>query len=302
MKLGIYANLQKPSVPAVAYELIQWLEANGIDYILDKALLEHIPPGKRKRKSASAGRVAKNCDVLITFGGDGTMLSAAHLVGGAGTPILGINTGRLGFMTEADTHELTGTMELLLSGKYSIEQRMTLRAEIQSGAQGSHRMYALNDIILDKGSYSRTITFAVRINGEYFHTYVADGVIISTPTGSTAYSLSAGGPILVPYLSAVVISPICPHSLSVRPIVIPSDSRIHIELISGSKGSSLFADGQFGAPFPTGTKARIVRGDYNVRLVQCRRKNFYETLRAKFNWGYRSDMDSELKKKDGRAR
>ena len=159
-------------------------------------------------------------------------------------------------------------------------------------------MRALNDIILDKGSYSRTITFEVHINAEYFHTYVADGMIIATPTGSTAYSLSAGGPILVPNLRALVIAPICPHSLSVRPVVIPSDSEILIELKSGLKGTSLFADGQFGLPFPPGTKARVIQGAYNVRLVHCRQKSFYETLRSKFSWGYRSDMESELKKKN----
>ncbi len=302
MRLGIYANLQKPAVPAAAYELIRWLEENAIDYVMDSALLEHIPSKNRKRKAETPDRVARNCDVLITFGGDGTMLAAAHLVGGAETPILGINTGRLGFLTEADTHETIRTMRLLLAGKYTVEERMTLEAEIGVGKNRMRRMYALNDIILDKGSYSRTITFTVHINNEYFHTYVADGVIISTPTGSTAYSLSAGGPILVPNLDAVVISPICPHSLSVRPVVIPADSEILIELKTGIKGTSLFADGQLGAPFPRGTKARVIRGDYNVRLVHCRQKSFYQTLRAKFNWGYRSDMESESKKNNGRKR
>lgn len=296
MKFGIYANLQKPAVPAAVAELIAWLEEHDIAFVMDSALLGYIPSKNRRRKTASPGKIARNCDVLITFGGDGTMLAAAHLVGNARTPILGINTGRLGFLTEADTHEVIQIVRLLLDGKYSIEERLTLKAEIRRKSGGKKRLCALNDIILDKGSYSRTITFEVHINNEYFHTYVADGLIISTPTGSTAYSLSAGGPLLVPNLGAVVISPICPHSLSVRPVVIPCESEIRLELKTGLRDTSLFADGQLAAPFPPGTKARIVRGDYNVRLVHCMHRSFFETLRSKFNWGYRSDMESELKR------
>ena len=159
MKLGIYANLQKPSVPAAAYELIKWLEENNVDYVMDIALLGHIPQKNRKRRAEPPEDVARNCDVLVTFGGDGTMLSAAHLVGSARTPILGINTGRLGFLTEADTHEAVNTMRLLLAGNYTIEERMTLEAEIGVNSVKARRMSALNDIILYKGSYSRTITF-----------------------------------------------------------------------------------------------------------------------------------------------
>ena len=291
MKFGIFGNLDKPQVPPAVRKLAEWFERAGVSYVIEEDLVNLLDDSRWSDKAVPAAEIAQKCEMLITFGGDGTILSAAHLVGSARVPILGVNTGRLGFLTETDTENLFTILERLVNGEYVVEERMTLAAEISYDGSPQKRMNALNDVILDKGSFSRTITFDVHIGKEHFHTYVADGVIISTPTGSTAYSLSAGGPILVPTIDGIIISPICPHSLAARPVVIPADSEIFIELKVDQKGTCFFADGQFGAPFPAGSKARIAKGNYTVQLVHCSQRSFYELLRTKFKWGFRSNME-----------
>lgn len=299
MTFGIVGNLDKPLVVPAVRKLVVWFEKQGIPYSIDREITRLIKPSGWKKKSATAKIVAQNCDVLLAFGGDGTILSAAQLVGRAQVPILGVNTGRLGFLTETDTDELFEILPSIIAGKFSVESRMTLEAGILHNKKHLARLTALNDIILDKGSYARTITIEVHIGKEYLQTCVADGLIISTPTGSTAYSLSAGGPILEPTIDGIIIAPICPHSLSARPVVLPGDSQICIRSKSKQKGSFLFADGQFGARFPHGATARITRGNHTIQLVHCHQRSFYELLRTKLNWGFRSDIDNERRNDSG---
>lgn len=299
MTFGIIGNLNKPQVVPAVRKLVVWFERQGITYIVDREIARLVKPSKWNKKAATAKTVSRNCDLLLAFGGDGTILSAAQLVGDARVPILGVNTGHLGFLTETDTDELFKILPDLVEGKFSVEDRMTLEAVIIHTKKTSTRLTALNDIILDKGSYARTITIEVHIGKEYLQTCVADGLIISTPTGSTAYSLSAGGPILEPTINGIIIAPICPHSLSARPVVLPGESEIFIRSESKQKGDFLFADGQFGARFPQGATARITRGTSTIQLAHFHRRSFYELLRTKLNWGFRSDIDNKRRKNNG---
>lgn len=227
-------------------------------------------------------------DLLLTLGGDGTLLRGARLVAPYHTPVLGVNFGYLGFLTSIHPPELEGSLERLLAGDYWLDRRLTLEARVvENGRQRGSPYVALNDAVLHKGGFARAIRLAVYVGEEQEEvgTYNADGIILSTPTGSTAYSLSAGGPIVVPTVDCILATPICPHTLAVRPLVVPATMTITIEVVSPSEELILTIDGQEGEGLKTGARLVVRRGEATVPLVRFPGQSFLATLRRKLHWG-----------------
>jgi NAD+ kinase len=226
-------------------------------------------------------------DALITFGGDGTLLRGARLLGGRETPILGVNLGRVGFLTTATRESLEPALEALVTGKFEIERRQALRAAIRDpeGETRSTQM-AVNDVTVHKGGVARVIRVNVFIQGDNVGPYSADGIIVATPTGSTAYSLSAGGPIVVPGVEAIIVTPIAAHTLAVRPLVVPATYRIVIEPIAGWSDDLLVSfDGQTGTTLAPGESVDVSRADHRVCLIRLGDDGFFGRMRQKLHWG-----------------
>ena len=282
MVLGIICNTGKPECRSTLPEFLTWLKQLGAHFIADESLLEYLadlPAEYYPREE-----IAKHCNVVLSFGGDGTMLSTARAVGPAETPILGLNFGRLGYLTEISPEELKDRFKDFLAGRYSIETRMLLEVDVEHNGE-SNKYYALNDIVLDKGIITRIIRLRINIDGEFFNTYSADGLIISTPTGSTGYSLSAGGPILEPTMKGIVINPICPHTLAHRPVVITADKTIEVETDPERQSQVFVCDGFTEQKIGPGAKIIIKRSERVVKLVRMKGSFFYSVLREKLNWG-----------------
>ncbi|MEP7227519.1 MAG: NAD(+)/NADH kinase, partial [Gemmatimonadales bacterium] len=226
-------------------------------------------------------------DALITFGGDGTLLRGARLLGGRETPILGVNLGRVGFLTTATRESLEPALESLVTGKFEIERRQALRAAIRDpeGETRSTQM-AMNDVTVHKGGVARVIRVNVFIQGDNVGPYSADGIIVATPTGSTAYSLSAGGPIVVPGVEAIIVTPIAAHTLAVRPLVVPATYRIVVEPIAGWSDDLLVSfDGQTGTTLAPGESVDVSRADHRVCLIRLGGDGFFGRMRQKLHWG-----------------
>jgi NAD+ kinase len=286
LKFGIVGKVIREKDTQIVIRLFEWMEKEGITFLVENSLIEKIGNGKFSDKGIDSLELVKKSDMILVLGGDGGILSTAKIVGKEMVPILGVNTGKLGFLAEIDINELIDNIKILLEKKFHIEKRMILVATTTPD-NSNKKIYGLNDIVINKGSYSRTIILEIFIENKYFNTYTADGVIIATPTGSTAYSLSAGGPILSPDLDGIIINPICPHSLAERPVVISANSAISIKLKSDIDHVDIFSDGQIGFNLKLGQILEVRKGDYTVNLVHCSKKSFYDILRTKLNWGRR---------------
>lgn len=224
-------------------------------------------------------------DLLITLGGDGTLLRGARIVARNQTPVVGINLGHLGFLTSVAPEDLEEYLEQLFAGDYWIDERFTLEAsvELPDGTPGASFL-ALNDAVLHKGGFARVVRIRLQVDGQEVATYSSDGIILSTPTGSTAYSLSASGPVVVPSVECILATPICPHTLGIRPVVMPAASRIVIEALPPVEELMLTVDGQDGAHLHAGERLIVRRGEATVPLVRFAGQNFFTTLRRKLNW------------------
>lgn len=225
--------------------------------------------------------------MVISLGGDGTFLAAARLVGNSEIPILGIKFGGLGFLVEVGPEQVYSALESILAGNYSVQEKMVLQAGLQSEPEAAP-LVALNDIVIDKGGNARLVRLRTFVEEAYLNTYKADGLIVATPTGSTAYSLAAGGPILPPEINAMVITPICPHSLSDRPLVIPDNQTVRVELLTSHSQVNVSADGQVSMLLPAGASLVICKAPFTIHLVRCINppsQSFYDRLRHKLQWG-----------------
>ncbi len=237
---------------------------------------------------------AEGLDLLITLGGDGSLLGGARWAGPAGTPVLGVNLGRLGFLTAITVEEMEGALRRILDGQFVLDTRMALEVQSQHADGGSDAYYGLNDAVVHKGGLVRMVPVRLHVDEEEVGLYRADGVIIATPTGSTAYSLSAGGPILDPRQDAIVVTPICPHTMAVRPLVLPPLSKVVVEVESESEEILLSIDGQVGAKLKPGDRVTARKADQPVRLVRLPGQSFFSLLRRKLRWGDLSErVDSE---------
>ncbi len=293
-RVGIIANPGRPIIQGLILWLLRWLEAKAMKPSLTDGLAELIDDNHlrdRCRVVESEPLVVTEVDWVIAIGGDGTLLKTARLVGGTNIPILGVNTGTLGFMMQTTPDELIVALDHIVQGAYFLDTRLVLQAHVNDGQESvdaAVKTYsALNDIVIDKGAVCRVIEMAILINGEYVKTVIADGLIISTPTGSTAYSLAAGGPIVVPELEAMIISPICPHTLSNRAMVLSSHDRVAIEVRADHPDLMLTIDGQESVLIQSGDCIELWRAPYTIKLIRYPSRSFYDVLRTKLKWGER---------------
>lgn len=288
MKIGIMGNIAKKVLWQVTGKLIEKLKEGGASFVVERDLARWVNKESGEivvgaKHTAPLAKLPSKCNVLVAFGGDGTILSAARLVGRREIPILGVNLGKLGFLAEFALEDMEDWVSALLSGKYKVEERMVLEATTRSGKR--KRFYGLNDIVIDKSGSSRVIDLQTYVNGEHLVTYTADGLIIATPTGSTAYSLATGGPIVVPESKAITLSPICPHTLTARPVIVPDNSVIRVVVEQAAKAVHITADGQVEEILRPPVEFLIRKASYSVKLVKRLDRTYYEVLRAKLMWG-----------------
>ncbi|MBI4428356.1 MAG: NAD(+)/NADH kinase [Ignavibacteriales bacterium] len=287
MKFGIAGNLKKEGLPAVVESLMKRFETNGVPYVIHEGLARRVQKSLNHltiRKSAIVpeNKLAASCDMLISLGGDGTILMMSRLLGERGTPILGINLGKLGFLAEVSLGELDEVISEILDKKYRVQDRMMLEATVQGVKQS---FVALNDIVVDKYGSARVMDFETLVNDEYLATFTGDGIILSTPTGSTAYALANGGPIVTPANHLIVISPICPHTLTARPVIVPENSKIDIRINNADGKIHFTADGQVEKLLSAPVTISVKRSPHTAKLVKRLNTNYYQVLREKLHWG-----------------
>ena len=276
------AVLAKPGTPEgqrIASELGSWFDARGVAVRFD----ERTARALGRKDGIRGDGLPAGTDLVIVAGGDGTLLSAARLAGPRGIPILGVIFGGLGFMTELQPEELYAALERVLSGHYEIEEREALRVRFRRGRKIVSEHSLLNDAVVTKAALARMLVIELRIDGTLVATYTSDGLIIATPTGSTAYALSAGGPILQPALSVFSLVPVCPHTLSNRPIVVNSDASIEV-LINKGADAHVHLDSHSHCGLMAGDRIRIRRYERSIRLLHPAGHNYYHMLREKLHW------------------
>nr|WP_220186355.1 NAD(+)/NADH kinase [Brevibacillus halotolerans] len=276
--IGIIANKGKPKARVVARELLYLLEARGAKVYLEQDLAGVIG---REDVAVPLYDFSKYVEILCVLGGDGTLLGIARQLAGHNLPVLGINLGTLGFLSEAEPDNLTDAVEKLLSGQYYTEERSMLTTELYRQGERLATYTAMNDIGITKGSFCRIIKCSVYSNGFYVGTFSGDGIIVSSPTGSTAYSLAAGGPIVAPNVAMLLLTPIASHSLTARPIVLASDQRLRIEVDAVHDKIGLSIDGQFGSRLEGGDEIFIEQSKHVTPLIKWTQGNFYELIRTK---------------------
>jgi NAD+ kinase len=279
-KIALIANTNKAKAVKVMEQVCNYLDSKGKDYLLEEdsaSLLE------RKVKSEVYERLVDFADVVIVFGGDGTFLKAARTFAASDVPILGINLGQLGFLTDIEVEMLEEGLDKLLDGDYQIEERMILEGTVIRENQRVNRAIAINDLVLTKGPFSRIIKLETFIDGEYITTYPGDGLIIACPTGSTAYSLSAGGPIVNPKMKSLIITPICPHTLNSRSIVTTEDEEIVVKVDADHSEVMLTVDGQESFPILSDDIIRISKSNLVAKMIKLEGYNFYKILRNRLH-------------------
>jgi NAD+ kinase len=282
-RVAIVAKLSPPENARLAAEVSTWLEGRGVSTRLDVDTSRAI--GRKDGFPRSS--LPPRTDLLVVAGGDGTLLSMARVAAPRRVPILGVNLGGLGFLTELHPDEIYSGLERVLRGDFAIEQRQTLRLRFRRRRATAGEFALLNDAVITKAALARMITIELRADGREVARYTSDGLIVATPTGSTAYNLSAGGPILDPRMRAFVIAPICPHTLTYRPLVVPADVRLEATLESVHEEAYLTLDGQVGFPMSTGDSITVDDHPSPLRLVRVAGRTFFEVLRRKLRWGER---------------
>jgi len=286
MLIGIIANITKESVLDVVSSFTSKLRKEKIDYLLTNSILEE--KGKLRLKSGKDSfsdddEVYNKSDLIISIGGDGTMLATAYKAHIYDKPVLGLNLGKLGFLVETDVSQMDSVIDILKKKKYTIEERMVLSGICIAHQTGE--LIAVNDLVIEKGGWPKMIELTAWVDDEYVTTFSADGLIIATPTGSTGYSLSTGGPIVAPTTKAITLSPISPHSLTVRPIVLSSEQVIKLKADSPHKDLQVSCDGQRVYNFPPPLEIIIKKSDRSLKLIKTSLTTYFETLRKKLLWG-----------------
>lgn len=283
-RIGIFCKPRSTLGQEVLSELLTWLRKRGVEILMppDTAELANESPNVRPED------IPKQADLIVVLGGDGTLLSVARITHPAPVPILAVNLGSLGFLTEVSLAELYPMLERVLRGDAKSEPRMGLRAGLLRNGQALTRDFVLNDAVINRGTLARIVNLEVHANGQYMTSYRADGLILSTPTGSTAYSLSAGGPILYPTMNALVLCPICPFTLTNRPIVIPSEVTLHVRQTTAEE-LRVTLDGQTGYDMLPDDVLEITPSQEPVHLIHVPGKNYFQILRQKLHWGRPAD-------------
>ena len=284
--VGVVVKPNHNEAWATACELSAWLKKRGINLIGK-------PHEEAERMGAEAcgietvelERFQSEADLIVVLGGDGTMISTARLIGNREVLVLGINYGSLGYLTEFRIEEMFDALEKILAGDYAIDRRVMLEIEHRRGSAILESGRVLNDVVINKAALARIIEIEVELDNLFVNSFRADGLIVSTPTGSTAYNLSAGGPIVYPSMNAVVLTPICPFALTNRPIVVPDAAEINLKLKNENEGVVITLDGQIGYQMKTGDTVSIRKSPTNFNLVQPPNRNYFDVLRNKLKWG-----------------
>ena len=286
MRVGFIGHTGYEELPAILRELLSLGSEMGLDLEFEPDMHAEAGGG-RKLDDAS------QLDALITLGGDGTLLRGARLLDGARVPIIGINLGRLGFLTTCGADDMEHAVRLLAAGDHVAEARMALRAvAVDGGGANRQEWRALNDFVVHKGGFARVVRLGLSVNGDSIGTYAADGVIISTPTGSTAYSLSAGGPVVVPTVESIILTPVSAHALGIRPLIVAPDAEVVIDTAQSSESLLVTVDGQVGTELVPGEKLVVTRAPNPVHIVRLPGGSFFERMRAKLGWGGPPDVDA----------
>jgi len=283
-KIGIISRPRRAALAAVVPPLLKWLESRGIRAGYDEETATSLDTAAACC-AQSRDRLAQSSDLLLVLGGDGTLLAAARVAAPYGIPILPINLGSLGFLTSFTVEELYPALEDVLAGRFSISERVMLSVALHRGEEVVDRQNVLNEAVVNKGELARMIEMELRIDGDFVCRYRADGLIVATPTGSTAYSLSAGGPIVHPTVESILITPICPHTLTDRPLVVCDSCGVEARLIGDTDSVFLTLDGQQGIPMQPGDVVKMTRASEKLKLIQPPRKSYFEILRNKLKWG-----------------
>jgi NAD+ kinase len=287
---GIISKPQKPELTTVLPELRAWLAQRGWSSVLDHESAAYLQIGAQHAELQCVDRAQmaeRKPELVIVLGGDGTLLAAARAFAHTGTPLLSVNLGALGFMTEVPLSDLYTTLQAWCDGTAAVEVRSMIHAELFCAGERTRQWDALNDVVVAKGTIARMADFAVEIDGQPVATFRADGVILSTPTGSTAYNLSAHGPIVMPTVNAMLVTPICPHLLTIRPIVVPGESAISVRVVGVPNQTYLTVDGQEAVPMHVGDQVCCCRSQSSVRLLRLQPNGLFNVLRSKLKWGER---------------
>ncbi|UCG62095.1 MAG: NAD(+)/NADH kinase [Candidatus Zixiibacteriota bacterium] len=276
------ANLKRVGAREAIDAFLRWADKSGNNVILCDELKAVSGDGI---KFVPRNSLASQVDILVSMGGDGTLLASARAVGDSGTPLLGINLGSLGFLTQLTPHQLVPALDAICKGDYQIEPRMVLRAETE-GMADAESPYALNDVVVNNGPVSRLIDINLSVNGEDIVTYNADGLVISTPTGSTAYSLAVGGPIMHPRMEAMIAAPISAFALTTRPMIFAPDDVLEVRIVSPDHKGGLALDGQVMLPIKGSASVVIKRAEYHLKFIVFPDNTFYKVLKSKLHWGH----------------
>jgi NAD+ kinase len=287
-RIGIFIKPHQPEALQTICELTKWLVERGISLVggpeIDRELIEHETGCPVDQ--VETDQLAASVDLFLVLGGDGTMIATARLIGDHEVPVLGINYGGLGYLAEFRIEELYLALESILSDNYRLDKRVMLAVDLFRGSEPAIKNRVLNDVVINKSALARIIEIEAHLNQQFVNSFRADGLIISTPTGSTAYNLSAGGPVIFPSMNAVVITPICPFTLSNRPIVVPDDAVIELRLKTEKEDVSLTLDGQVGLPLKTEDLVVIRKSKTTFNLIQPMNRNYFDVLRDKLRWGH----------------
>lgn len=281
---GIISKPHSERAAVVAPSLVKWLAERGVGVRCDAETSAYLESGADMQRGLPREAVPEGAQLLIVLGGDGTLLSAARALKGRDIPLFAVNLGNLGFLTAITVDELYPQLERVLAGEYDVSRRRMLHTEVRRGGRCACTYEALNDITLAKADIARIIDLEVQVDDSFMCLYKADGLIVSTPTGSTAYSLSAGGPIMVPVVAALCITPICPHMLTNRPVIVPDEAVIQITM-SGNNTTYLTVDGQVGEQLHKGDRVICRRSEQTVQLIRASGVGFFDVLREKLQWG-----------------
>ena len=285
MTFGIYGNTGKDKLSQVVHVICIRLRKEKISFVLDTKLTKIISLKYKfkfsKKEQCSTKELAKRCDFIISIGGDGTFLTTAKLAGSSGKPIIGVNYGKLGFLAEIQTDEIINFVKSVMNGKYILEERTVLQAKVQ----GSKRtLYGINEIVINQSGIVKTIQIIVNYNKQHVNSYHADGLIVATPTGSTAYSLSAGGPIVHPTTKVMILSPMSPHTLTARSVVLPDDGTIEVNVVSRIP-FNVISDGNNYVRRVKNSVIEIKKAPYKIKLAKSLSSNYFKVLNQKLLWG-----------------
>ncbi len=284
--VGVIVKPNHAEAWKTACELSDWLENRGIALVGKPRIRnDSFDAGKTEIDTVDDEKFGAESDLIVVLGGDGTMISTARIIGDADALVLGVNYGSLGYLTDFRIEEMFPALEAIFRGEYEIDRRVMLDAEHWEGEEMLAAGRVLNDVVINKAALARIIEIDVSLNGLFVNSFRSDGLIVSTPTGSTAYNLSAGGPIIYPSMNAVVLTPICPFTLTNRPIVVPDDALIELKLEKENEGVVLTLDGQIGYTMKADDRVRIRKSRSTFNLVQPPNRNYFDVLRNKLKWG-----------------